>query len=135
MHREAIVRLARRHVRWRRGQRLLVVELLLHQDGLVVHELPHGIEQARILGHGGQVRRQIVDRLDLAHRPVAVALPDVQPPAAPFVVDGGVDDQFENVVGFGTHPADFVVVEHRGQDQKALCIKRVQLSLRQARFH
>jgi hypothetical protein len=46
-------------------ERLLVVELLLHETRLVVHELPHRFHQPFVATDLGERLREVVHRLDL----------------------------------------------------------------------
>ena len=107
------------------ANRLLVVELLLQQHRLVVHERRQRAEQAAIPCEAGQIQAEIDDRLDLPHHDAAVALAaDVEPPAVPLVGQRRVEHEFEDEVRIAAHGRHFAGGEDLRQHDVAVLCKR-----------
>ena len=114
------------------GQRLLVVELLLHQDRLIGHDCAHGADKAFIRRRLRQHQRQVVDWLDLAHHLLPRRRPaDVESPTLAPIRQRRVDDQRQNRIRLLPHPPHFFLMEDRRQDQVAILDKKFLLFIRQ----
>ena len=86
------------------GQRLLVVELLLHQHWPIAHQRRQRAEQPFVRREPGEIQAEVRDGLDLAHHHGAILLAaNVQAPAVALVGERGVDDEFEDEVGIRPH--------------------------------
>ena len=77
-----------------RRNRLLVVQLLLHENRLVIHEFGHRLEETVVAGCFGKLQGEVDDRLDLAHHHRAVRLAaDVEATTLARVGERRVDDE------------------------------------------
>ena len=120
---------------YRFGQRLFVVQLLLHENRLVTHELTHGSDESFVGRHSGQEQRQVVNGLDLAHHRPGRCLQNVESPAFSPVGQGRVDDELEYPVRFMLHASDFIGVECLWEHQVTVLAEVLQVFVCEFRFH
>ena len=117
------------------GQRLFVVQLLLHKHRLVPHELTHGADESFVGRHFGQEQRQVVNGLDFAHHRPGRCLQNIESPAFSPVGQGRVDDELEYPVRFMLHASDFLGVECLWEHQVTVLAEVLQVLACEFRFH
>ena len=109
---------------------LLRVELLLHEDRLVVHQLTQRPDQPLVGGDGGEPIVEVVDRLDLANRDTTVVVHlGIEPWVAAPEREGRVDRHLDDPVGCFSKRFEFGVGEHGLDQQVAVATEHLDVRL------